>query len=239
MEDKIKKVFILAGGLGTRLKPLTNEIPKPMVEIDGKPLLEHVISLFKKYGVYDIILAVHYKKEKIMNYFKDGSEFGVKITYIEEKEPLGTAGALLLAKNMLNETFFMINADDLMNINLQNMLEFHRKNKAVATIALTKIEDTREYGVAKLEGDKIVEFVEKPLPEVAPSHLISSGLYILEPEVIDLIPKREGIIRMETEVFPDIAKSGKLYGYPFPGQWFDTGTLERYEQVKREWKGFE
>jgi NDP-sugar pyrophosphorylase family protein len=234
----IKKAFILAGGKGTRLRPITHEIPKPMIPVQGRPILEHVINLFKKYDIRDIIISIGYKGEKIKEYFGDGAKFGIKITYIEETEPLGTAGPLLLAKDLLKETFVMTNADELKDIDLDDMYNFHKANKAMATIALTTVKDPSAYGVAKLRGSKIVEFVEKPKLEEAPSNLINAGLYILEPEVISMVPKRKDVVKIETEVFPKIAKAEKLYGYHFEGQWFDTGTPERYEQAIHEWKGY-
>jgi len=229
-----KKAIIIAGGKGTRLKPITHEIPKPMVPLHDKPIMEHTIDLLKKYGVRDIIISVGFKGEKIKEYFGNGRKFGVNITYVEEEIPLGTGGPLRLAKEFLTETFVMCNADELKNIDLFDMYMFHKECGGKATIALTTIEDPSTFGVAKLDGNKIVEFIEKPKRGTEPSKLINSGLYILEPEVIEYVP--EGKSMIETDVFPKIAKEGKLFGYPFSGQWFDTGTLERYEQAIKEWR---
>lgn len=226
--------FILAGGKGTRLLPLTKEIPKPMIPFQDKPLLEHVIGLFKKYSINDIILSLGYKAEKIKNYFGDGKNFGVNISYVEESEPLGTAGPLRLAKNLLTGTFVMCNADELKNIDLNDMLAFHKNNNAAGTIALTTVNNPSDYGVARMNGSKIQEFVEKP-KDPAIGNLINSGLYVLEPEVISLIG--EGMVSIERTVFPKLASEGKLLGYKFSGQWFDTGTPERYEKAIKEWKG--
>lgn len=233
----IKQAFILAGGKGTRLRPITHEIPKPMIPVHGRPMLEHVVELFKKYDIRDIIMAIGYKGDKIKEYFGNGSKFGVKITYVEEKEKLGTAGPLRLAKHLIKGTFAMTNADELKNIDLDDMYKFHKENKAMATIALTTVKDPSAYGVANMKGSKIVEFIEKPKKEDAPSNLINAGLYILEPEIIQYIPAQRGEVKIETEVFPKIAKTGKLFGYPFSGQWYDTGTPERYEKALKEWKG--
>jgi mannose-1-phosphate guanylyltransferase len=230
------KAFILAGGKGTRLRPITYEIPKPLVPLQGKPILEHVIDLMRMYDVRDIILSIGYLGEKIKEYFHDEKRLGVKISFIEEQEELGTGGPLRLAKGYLKDTFVMVNGDNLINIDLHKMYQAHCENRATATIALTTVDDPSSYGVAVLEGNKIVKFIEKPKKEEAPSKLINTGLYILEPSVVDMVPE-EGFSLIEKDVFPRIAEKGELYGYLFSGQWFDTGTPERYERALREWRG--
>ena len=229
------KALILCGGKGERLRPITYEIPKPLIPIQGKTLIEHLLDLFKKHGVNDIILAVGYKRENIKNYFGNGEKFGVKISYIEEETPLGTAGPLRKAKELLKETFIVANGDELKNIDLEEMFLLHKEQKAMITIALTTVSDPSAYGVADLSGSKILRFVEKPLREEAPSKLINSGLYIMEPEVIELI--QEGFSMLERDIFPKIASRGRLFGYPFSGQWFDTGNMDRYETALKEWRG--
>ena len=229
------KAIILAGGKGTRLRPLTYKIPKALLPINGKTLTEHLFDLLKRHDITDIFISIGYLSEKIKKYFKDGKGFGVNIKYLEENEPLGTAGPLKLAKNELTESFLVSNGDELKDINLDEMYEQHKKNKALVTIALTKVSDSSQYGVAKLEGEKILEFVEKPKKEDAPSNLINSGLYIIEPEVIEMIP--DGFVMLEKAVFPKLAEKGKLFGYSFPGQWFDTGNMGRYNNALKEWKG--
>ncbi len=235
--NKPKKAIIMAGGKGTRLKPITHEIPKPLVPLHDKPILQHTIDLLRKYGIKEIIISVGYKADKIKEYFGNGRRFGVNIIYVEEDEPLGTGGPLRLAKEFLTDTFVMCNADELKNIDLFDMYMFHKQNKGKATIALTTVEDPSAFGVAKLKGNKIVEFIEKPKKGTEPSKLINSGLYIMEPEAIDLV--KPGKSMVEIDVFPRIAKEGKLFGYPFSGQWFDTGTMERYEIAIKEWKDIE
>ncbi len=230
-----KKAVILAGGKGTRLRPITYEIPKALIPIKGRTITEHLFDLFKKYNVTDIILSVGYLKERIKEKFKDGTEFGVKISYIEENEPLGTAGPLKLIKKILTEPFIVSNGDELKNINIEEMYKFHKDNNALVTIALTTVDDPSKYGVAKISGAKILEFIEKPKKSEAPSNLINSGFYIIEPEVIDMIPS--GFAMLEKDIFPILAEKGKLFGYPFSGQWFDTGNLNRYEKALKKWKG--
>lgn len=231
--NSINTAFVLAGGIGSRMKPITDEIPKPLIPLQGKPILQHTFELLKKYGIDNIIVSVGYKAEKIKEYFGDGAKFGLKIKYVEEKMPLGTAGPLKLARKYLRNTFILCNADELKNIDLYDMYLFHREQNAMGTIALTTVSDPSAYGVAKLQGSRILEFLEKP--KNPPTNLINSGLYILEPGVIDMIP--EGFAMMEKDVFPKIAKMDKLYGYSFSGQWFDTGSMERYATALKEWKG--
>lgn len=229
-----KKAFILAGGKGTRLYPLTKDIPKPMIQLQDKPLLEHVIDLFKKYSINDLVISIRHKGEQIKEHFGDGEKFGVNVTYIEEKEPLGTGGPLKLAQHLLKETFVMCNADELKDINLSEMYLFHKKHGGLATLALTSVENPSDYGVPKMNGNQIQEFIEKP-KDASYGNKISAGLYILEPKIISMIS--EGNVSIERAVFPKLAEQGKLFGYHFTGQWFDTGTPERYQKAIKEWKG--
>jgi len=234
--DKPTKALILAGGKGSRLKFLSKELPKPLLEIKGKPILQYNIELFKKFGIKDIILSVGYKTDMIKKKFGDGKKLGVNITYIEEKNPLGTAGPLRLARPFLKESFIMCNADELKNIDLDDMFAFHNSNRGCATIALTSVKDPSAYGVAVMNGNKIMTFVEKPPKDNTPSNLINAGLYILDPQVIDYVP--EGYAMLETDVFPKLAAEEELCGYPFSGQWFDTGTPDRFKVAEEKWRGF-
>lgn len=230
-----KKAVILVGGKGTRLRPLTLKTPKCMFDVNGKTVTEHLFDLLKKYGTKDIIMSVGHLKEKVMAYYGDGSKFGVKIAYIEETEPLGTAGPLRLAKHLLDDSFIVTNGDELKDINIPRMFRLHKRKDALATLALTTVPDPSHYGVARLSGSRILEFVEKPKPENAPSNLINAGFYILEPKIIDMIPN--GFSMLEKDVFPKLAKQNSLRGFPFEGQWFDMGTPERYEIAKAKWQG--
>lgn len=228
----IKKAVILCGGEGSKLKPITYEIPKPLVPIHGRSILEHIFDLLKKYDIKDTILSVGYKKEKIKQHFGNGFQFGVNIFYAEEEKPLGTAGPLRLIRDMLNETFILSNGDELKDVNIQEMHELHKQKNALVTVALTTVKNPRLYGVASLSGSKILNFVEKP--KNPPSNLINAGLYIIEPEVIDMIP--EGFVMLEEDIFPKLAQEGRLFGFPFSGQWFDVGNIEKYEKVIKEWR---
>ncbi|MFH1649517.1 MAG: nucleotidyltransferase family protein [Candidatus Woesearchaeota archaeon] len=233
-QNRPRKALILAGGSASRLKQLSPDLPKPLVPVQGKPILEYNIEMLKKFDIKDIIVSIGMNGEKIKDYLGDGSKLGVKITYVEETNPLGTAGPLRLARPYLTETFIMMNGDELKDIDLIDMYEFHKGQRAQCTIALTTGESAADYGVAMLHGNKILSFVEKPSKKNAPSNLINAGCYIMEPSVIDLAPKGFGML--EQDIFPKLAKENKLYGYVFSGQWFDTNTVERYERAIKEWR---
>lgn len=232
------KSLILAGGKGMRLRPLTYRTPKALIDVKGKTLIEWLFELFKKYGIRDVILSVGYLADEIRNYFTDGSKFGMNIEYVEENpnKPLGTAGPLRLAQDMLTDSFIVSNGDELKCINIPRMFRLHKRKNALATIALTTVNDPSLYGVARLDGSRIVEFVEKPKKSETPSNLINSGFYIIEPEVIEIIPKGK-FCSLEREIFPKLAREGRLRGFPFSGQWFDTGNIERLEKARKLWKG--
>ena len=230
---------ILAGGEGTRLRPLTYKIPKALIPIQGKTLTEQVFAIYKKVGVTDIYLSVAYLADRIKEYFGDGGNFGFEIKYLEEKKRMGTAGPLLLLKSqgrIPQEHFFMSNGDNLFALDLKEMLEFHTRNDAVATIALTQVKDPTHFGIAKPEGEKILAFIEKPTIEEAPSLYASSGYYILSPAAFNYLPNQD-FAMMENDIWPAIAKDGKLFGFKSEAQWFDTGTPQRHQQVEKEWRG--
>ncbi len=235
--SRVTMALILAGGKGTRMRPFTYEIPKPLIPVHDKPLVQHIIELLRRYQIKNITMSIGYMGDRIRSRFGNGSNLGVKIEYIHEAKELGTAGSLNLLKEKPKRSFFMFNGDILANIDLHEMIHFHRKNKGLATIALVSVDEPARFGVARLEGDKILEFIEKPEPHNEPSNLINAGVYLLEPKVIDYVP--EGHAMMETDVFPELAKEGELYGYRFNGQWFDTGTLDAYEQAIKEWRDIE
>ncbi len=228
---------ILCGGKGTRLRPITYETPKALVPVQGRPIIEHIFDLFRKYEINDIILSIGHLKEKMKGYFAKNN-CGMNISYAEEDEPLGTAGPLKLLEKegrFPKETFILRNGDELMNLDIGKTAEFHRASKALVTIALTEVEDPSSFGVARMDGGRIAEFVEKPKKEEAPSNLVNSGFYVMEPDIIKFVP--EGPAMLERDVFPKIAKMGKLFGFPFKGQWFPTDNFERLEKAEREWKG--
>ena len=236
----LNKALIMAGGFGTRMLELTKDTPKPMLILLGKPILEYSIDLCKRFGISEIAISIFHFGNKIKEYFGDGSKFGVHIVYVEEKEPLGTGGAVRLFADWLTEPFMMCNADELKDINLDEMYKRHLASGALATIALTRVDDPSQYGVVELKsdlhGDKIMRFVEKPKKEEAPSNYINAGLYIIDPQAIKYIPA--GFTMVEKDLFPKLATEGKLNGFKFSGQWFDTGTPQRYADTQKSWRGF-
>ncbi|MDD5162587.1 MAG: nucleotidyltransferase family protein [Candidatus ainarchaeum sp.] len=236
MKLGIKKAFILAGGLGERLRPLTLETAKPMLPVLGKPILQWNIELCKKFGVEEIVLATGYKHGQIETFFKNGDSFGLKIFYNVEETFLGTAGALKFAEEFFGkeEKFIMMNGDEVKDVDFKAVNETHEKNSAIATIALTKIADARDFGSVEMKGEKILAFTEKD-PSLNKPALINSGAYILSNKIFSLIP--EGKVSIEKETFPKIAALGKLFGKEFKGQWFPTDTFERYSKAQKEWKG--
>ncbi|MBI5221649.1 MAG: nucleotidyltransferase family protein [Candidatus Magasanikbacteria bacterium] len=220
------KAIILAGGLGTRLRPLTDITPKPLLPIKGKPIIEHAILNFKKHGIKDIILSIGYKADTIKEYFGNGEKFGVNINYAVEDQPLGTGGALKLASAGVNETFVAINGDNLADFDWTAAIETHRKNQAKVTLQLFPVEDVTKFGIARLAEGKIVEFIEKPTVEQAPSNLNNAGGYILEADALDILP--EGFCMIERDCFEKLASTGVVFAHHHDGQWFPTDTIEKY-----------
>jgi NDP-sugar pyrophosphorylase family protein len=236
LRPKIKRALVLAGGKGLKMRPFTYEMPKSMIPVHGRPILEYTIELLRNHDIRDIVLLTGYLGDKIKAHFGDGSKFGVKITYLEEKKEVGTARPLLLAKKYLDEEpFLLIYGDILVDIDLADFISFHQEEKGVATVALTSVAEPSPYGVVKLRGSKILGFEEKPVRAPKLSRLISAGLYVLEPSVFDYIPKKPYSM-LEEDVLPKLASEGSLRGFPFEGQWFDVGTPEIYERVLKEWK---
>ncbi|MBT3297578.1 nucleotidyltransferase family protein [archaeon] len=230
----IDTAIILAGGLGTRLRPLTEEIPKPLLPIKGKPMIEHSILHMKKHGVKNFVLSIGYKADKIQQYFGDGSKFGVNISYSIEEKPLGTGGAVKQAVTCLDKPFILAWGDNLMDINYAKLFDTHKLNGTKITMALTPREDVEHFGVAKLEKNKIAFFVEKPKRRDAPSNLINAGAFVIEPEVLDYLP--QGKSSIERDLFERMACFGQISAYKHEGQWFPTDTLEKYQHAEENFK---
>lgn len=228
------KAVILAGGLGTRLRPLTDNTPKPLLPVKERPIIEHAILNFKKHGIEDIILSVGFRAEKIREYFKNGAQFGVNISYCIEDEPLGTGGALKKASQGIAETFVAINGDNLADFDWGQALITHRANKALITLSLFPVEDVTQYGIARLENGKIIQFIEKPSPERAPSNLNNAGGYVLEPDALDILPV--GISSVEKDCFEKLAEKGVVFAHIHTSQWYPTDTLEKYRKADEEFK---
>ena len=230
----IDTALIVAGGLGTRLRPLTEFIPKPLLPIHGKPIIEHVIKSLKKHGVRNIVLSIGYKAEQVEKYFGDGTPWGVSISYVLETEPLGTGGAVKLASKGMNKPFFLVWGDNLMDVNFSRMEREFLSAGAPLIMALTPREDVEHFGVAKLDKNKIITFVEKPKREDAPSTLINAGAFIIDPTCLELLP--EGKSSLEKDCFEKLAPQGKIAAYIHQGQWFPTDTLEKYHRANAFFK---
>lgn len=219
------KAFVLCGGKGTRLRPYTYSIPKPMLPLGKKPILQFVIDNLKASGISELILTVGYLKEQIRDYFGDGSKFGVKITYSEEKEELNTAGSILPCKSQIKDTFVVVMGDHLTCINLKSMLSFHKKKGGIATIGLKKQGVPLEYGVAHVSSGHISQFQEKPIVQ----NLINAGVYVFEPGIYDYIKPNSDFAR---NVFPALMEAGKpINAYEFDEFWMDIGRMHDYEKI--------
>ena len=226
------EAIILAGGFGTRLRPLTYTRAKSLLPILNKPMIAHIIEKLPKQ--FDkVILAVNYRKDQIEKYFKE-NDFGKEIIVNDEPKPLGTGGAVKFAEAHISGRFFVLNSDIICSLNLNDMIEFHKKNKSVSTISLWPVENVSEFGVADVkENGNIVGFVEKPKPEDAPSKFINAGAYFLEPEILDYIETGH-LVSMEKEIFPEIIKdTRRFFGYKFKGFWMDIGRISSYLEVNK------
>jgi mannose-1-phosphate guanylyltransferase len=224
------EAIILAGGFGTRLRPLTYTRAKSLLPIMNKPMITFLIESLPK-EVKTIILAVNYRKKQLEEYFET-YETDKEIIINDEPEPLGTGGAVKFAEDHLSDQFFVLNSDIICSINLSEMIHFHNKHKAVATISLWPVENVSEFGVVDVNSEgNIKRFVEKPKPEQAPSNLINAGAYFLESCVLDYIEKGK-LISMEKEIFPRlIDDTQKFYGYQFKGYWMDIGRIQSYLDI--------
>ena len=225
----IDTAIIVAGGLGTRLRPLTETTPKPLLPLRGKPIIEHVIRGLKKHGVKNIIISIGYRAEQVQEYFGDGKSLGISISYAIEKEPLGTGGAVKLASQNLTNPFFLVWGDNLMDVNFSRMEKEYLSAGVPLIMALTPREDVENFGVAKLEGNRIITFVEKPKREEAPSTFINAGAFIIDPSCLELLPK--GKSSLEKDCFEKLAPLGKITAFIHQGQWFPTDTLEKYHHA--------
>lgn len=226
------KVIIMAGGEGSRLRPLTCDRPKPMVPIMNRPMMEHIVALLKRFGLTEIGVTLQYLPEQIKNYFGDGREFGVNMQYFIEDSPLGTAGSVKNSGSFLDETFLVISGDALTDFDLQKAIDFHRQKGGAATLVLTSVEKPLEYGVviADQEG-RIRQFLEKPGWGEVFSDTVNTGIYLLEPEVLNFIPEGT-MFDFAKDLFPLLmAKGYPLYGYVAEGYWCDIGNLQQYHEA--------
>ncbi len=229
-QTKVNKVVLMVGGLGSRLRPLTEETPKPMLKVGNKPILETIINNFKQYGFKDIILSVNYKADIVKEYFGDGKKFGVNIEYIHEEKRMGTAGALSLMRGKFDEPFFVMNGDLLTNVNFEHFLNFHKENGSHATMAVREYEYQVPFGVINQEEGRITSIIEKPMQRF----YVNAGIYILNPEVINMIEDNT-FYDMPT-LFDDLIKSNKApISFPVHEYWLDIGQMNELKQARDEY----
>lgn len=227
---KPNKVVLMVGGLGTRLRPLTEETPKPMLMVGNKPILQTIVEKFAEYGFVNIIMCVNYKSNIIQDYFKDGSAFGVKIEYVLETQRMGTAGALSLLKEIPNEPFFVMNGDLLTNVNFEHLCHYHLSHNAMATMCVREYDFQVPYGVVNIHDSKIVSIKEKPVYKF----FVSAGIYMLNPETIYSIDK-DKFFDMPILFEKLIEQGDNTLSFPIREYWLDIGRMEEYEKANSEY----
>ncbi|MEZ0323275.1 MAG: sugar phosphate nucleotidyltransferase [Hydrogenothermaceae bacterium] len=229
------KAVVMAGGFGTRIQPLTNSIPKPMLPILNKPMMEHIIKKLKSTGITDIIVLLYFKPEVIQSYFKDGRDFGVNITYILPDDDYGTAGAVKKAQKYLDERFIVVSGDLVTDFDFNEIVGFHNAMSSKLTITLTSVEDPLQFGVVITDKEgKILRFLEKPGWGEVFSDTINTGIYVIEPGILDYIPPNIPF-DFSKDLFPKLMKEGiTLYGYNAKGYWRDVGNPESYREVNKD-----
>ena len=231
-KNKPNKVILMVGGLGTRLRPLTNDVPKPMLDVGNKPILHTIVENFAKYGYTDIIMCVNYKSEIIKEYFGDGDKFGVKIEYVLENQRMGTAGALSLLKERPKDDFFVMNGDLLTNVNFEYLHEYHKDSNALASICIRKYEMQVPYGVVNVRANKVTSIEEKPTQ----SFFVSAGIYMFSPIVLDFIPK--GVFYDMPTLFSELLKHDfPIHPFPIREYWLDIGRMDEYRRANDEYEG--
>jgi mannose-1-phosphate guanylyltransferase len=226
------KAMIMAAGVGSRLMPLTTRVPKPMIPMANVPLMESIVTLLHTHGYDDLICNLHYHADNISSYFGDGNKFDVSMTYSQEDELMGTAGGVKNCEWFLEDTFVVISGDALTDIDLGQLLAAHRKQGALASIALKEVDEVEHFGVVITDEDgKIKRFQEKPRPEEALSHNANTGIYVFEPEIFKYIPTRQ-FYDFGKQVFPHLVKMGApFYGVPVKDYWCDVGNISTYCQA--------
>ena len=228
------RAVVLVGGLGTRLRPLTTDLPKQMLPILDRPMIEHVVGHLATHGIDEVVLSIGFLPGAFLDAYPDGRCAGVPLTYAVEPEPLDTAGAIRFAAEDagIEETFLVLNGDVLTDLAVDELILFHRASGAEATVSLTPVEDPSRYGVVPTDADgRVTGFIEKPPADEAPCNWINAGTYVLEPSVLQRIPPGRRV-SVEREVFPAMADAGTLFGFRSECYWADTGTPEAYLDVQ-------
>ncbi|HBJ02338.1 nucleotidyltransferase family protein [Lysinibacillus sp. UBA5990] len=231
--NKNNLVVLMAGGLGSRLRPLTEKIPKPMLNVGNKPILETIIEGFKQYGFTRFILSVNYKKEVIQDYFQDGSDLGVTISYIEEDKRMGTAGALSLLQENLNSPILVMNGDLLTQVNFEQLLQFHEETDATATMCVREYEYQIPYGVIETKGQQLISIKEKPIHR----SFVNAGIYVLSPSVFEYIP--QGKFYDMPDLFNQLIDEQKNVSvFPVREYWLDIGRMADFERADEEYSNY-
>ena len=225
------KAFIMAAGVGTRLRPLTYEIPKPMVPVVNKPTIEHTLENLKRHGIFQVAMNLNYHPETIRSYFGDGTRSGMKVTYSLEKDLMGTAGGVKKMEKFFDSTFIVMSGDGLTDIDITKAVKFHKQHKAMATMVLKPIEAKFDYGVTITDKNgKISKFIEKPSWGDIFANTVNTGIYIFEPEIFSFIPK-DKFYDFGMNVWPDLLKKKqKIFGYVMEEYWTDVGNLAEYRK---------
>ncbi len=223
-------VLIMAGGEGRRLLPLTQNLPKPMIEVAGRPLLEIIFQQCIDAGFHEFFFSVKYLKEQIMDYFSDGSKWGVSISYLEEDQPLGTAGALSLLPTKPSFPILLINGDVLTRVDFRTLLQFHNDNKALATLCIRECETKIPFGVARTDGMELVEIEEKPVIK----NQVNAGLYVLSPDLLDLVPKNL-FLDMPNLLNSALRQGHRVTAFPVHEYWLDIGQPDTLARAHGEW----
>jgi dTDP-glucose pyrophosphorylase len=229
-KNKTNKVILMVGGLGTRLRPLTENTPKPMLKVGNKPILQTIVEKFSEYGYTNIVMCVNYKSYVIQDYFGDGKKFGVNIEYILEKQRMGTAGALSLLKEKPDEPFFVMNGDLLTNVNFEHLHDFHSANNSMGTMCVREYDFQVPYGVVNIDGSKILSIEEKPTHKF----FVSAGIYMLSPDVLKYIPKND-FYDMPTLFEKLISENKNTISFPLREYWLDIGRMEEYKKANDEY----
>src|ERR671936_2727885 len=226
------KAVVMGGGEGSRLGPLTSGVPKPLVPVTGKPVMEHTLRLLRRHGITEVVVTLQYLGSAIRDYFGDGSDFGMEITYVVEDAPLGTAGSVKNAAQYLDEPFLIVSGDALTDIDLGRAISWHKEKQALATIVLFSVSNPLEYGVVITRPDgAITRFLEKPSWGEVFSDQVNTGIYVIDPSVLELVPSG-AVVDWSADVFPRmLARQMPLFGHLAVGYWCDIGNLQTYYQA--------
>lgn len=228
--ERPNKVVLMVGGLGTRLRPLTDDTPKPMLNVGNKPILQTIVEKFAEYGFVNIVMCVNYKSKIIQDYFGDGSDIGVNIEYVEENQRMGTAGALSLLKEKPSEPFFVMNGDLLTSVNFEHLLEYHLSNNSLATMCVREYDFQVPYGVIEIDDQRINSIVEKPIQKF----FVNAGIYVLSPSVLDNIPHNT-FYDMPSLFNELIEQKSKVVSFPIYEYWLDIGMMSDFEKAQKEY----